>query len=341
MEKKRQYPGLDVVKFILALLVAQRHVIQIFFVESSRWRTLIGSWLSNLAVPVFFIISGFLLFRKVEERDRNPQVIRRFCWRSIRLYLLWSVLYWGTDFYNWYHGEQDLAAGIREYTHRFLFDSTIPQLWYLPALAVAGFLVWFFYTRGMKLWLILIAGAALLAAGVIGDNWYFNQRLPMRMQQGLQMYRQVFLTMRNGVFYGFFYVAVGLAFARTRRRLPVWAAFSSFAASLAAMYWEVTHCYNTNFTFFAAPAAIFLFMAASQLELPERKLYPRLRAMSEWIYLSHFYFFYFLTWLRPWIPVPLDSKNVTALIILPMVLFSWVMVRLSETKGGAWIKKLI
>jgi len=341
MEKKIQYPGLDVVKFLLALLVAQRHVIQIFFVEDSRWRTIIGSWLSNLAVPVFFIISGFLLFGKVPERSRDSRVIRRFCWRSIRLYLIWSVLYWGTDFYNWCNGEQDLAGGIREYIHRFLFDSTIPQLWYLPALALAGFLVWFVYTRGMRLWQILVLGAVLLTVGVIGDNWYFNQRLPMGLQQALMWYRQVFLTMRNGVFYGFFYVALGLFFAKTRRRLPVWAAFLGFVAALAALHREVTHCYNTNLTFFAAPAACFLFSAASRLGLPERKLYPRLRAMSEWIYLSHFYFFYFLTWLRPWIPVPLNSKTVTALIILPMLLFAWGMTRLSETKGGAWIKRLI
>lgn len=67
MEKRKMYYGLDLLKFALAILVAARHMIQVFYAGDSRWRLLIGSWLSNLAVPVFFIIAGFLLFRKVPE----------------------------------------------------------------------------------------------------------------------------------------------------------------------------------------------------------------------------------------------------------------------------------
>ena len=197
MEKRRQYPGLDVVKFFLALLVAERHVIQIFFVEGSRWHVLIGSWLSNLGVPVFFTISGFLLFQKVDGGHPDPGVIRRFCTRSLKLYVIWSGLYLVTDWYNWYHGSRDVAEGITTYLRRFVFDSTIPQLWYLPALALAGFLVWAAYVKGMRLWQILAVGAVLLTIGCLGDNWYFNQRLPMIFQNALQVYWRLFITLRS------------------------------------------------------------------------------------------------------------------------------------------------
>ena len=63
MNEKKQYCGLDLLKFIMAVLVAARHMIQVFYPAESRWRLVIGSWLSNLAVPVFFIIAGFLLFQ--------------------------------------------------------------------------------------------------------------------------------------------------------------------------------------------------------------------------------------------------------------------------------------
>ena len=58
MNEKKQYCGLDLLKFIMAVLVAARHMIQVFYPAESRWRLVIGSWLSNLAVPVFFIIAG-------------------------------------------------------------------------------------------------------------------------------------------------------------------------------------------------------------------------------------------------------------------------------------------
>ena len=51
--EKQQYYGLDLLKFIMAVLVAARHVIQIYYPAESKWRLVIGCWLSNLAVPNF------------------------------------------------------------------------------------------------------------------------------------------------------------------------------------------------------------------------------------------------------------------------------------------------
>lgn len=53
--EKQQYYGLDLLKFIMAVLVAARHVIQIYYPAESKWRLVIGCWLSNLAVPIFFL----------------------------------------------------------------------------------------------------------------------------------------------------------------------------------------------------------------------------------------------------------------------------------------------
>ena len=73
MTEKRQYNGLDLVKFGLALLVAARHMIQLFYPIESKWRVVIASWLSNLAVPCFFIMAGFLLFRKIGDGRAKGQ----------------------------------------------------------------------------------------------------------------------------------------------------------------------------------------------------------------------------------------------------------------------------
>ena len=93
MSRKKQYCGLDLLKFIMALLVAARHMIQVFYPAESRWRLVIGSWLSNLAVPVFFIIAGFLLFRKIPEKRGGWSTVWRYAWRIVKLYVLWCVIY--------------------------------------------------------------------------------------------------------------------------------------------------------------------------------------------------------------------------------------------------------
>lgn len=348
METKKQYPGLDVLKFFLAVLVAERHVVQIFFDVSSKWRILLNNWMSNLAVPVFFITAGFFLFRKLEggtEREKDRKVVFRYCGRILRMYVIWSILYLPVDWYNWYHGERIVRDGILSWLHAFLFCSTIPQLWYLPALALACLLVWFAWAREMKIWQIVLVGAVLLLCGYLGDNWYYNQRFPQGLQELLALYRKGFLTPRNGIFYGIFYVSLGLLLAKTRRHLPLWGASAGFLFFFWCMYREVIKISdagsNTNFVLFAAPAAYCLFAAAAAVKWKPRRAYQRLRGMSEWIYLSHFYFFYLLNWLRPWNPIPFNSKTVTVMILVPVIVCAWCLVRLSETQAGAWLKKLI
>lgn len=347
MAQRKQYYGLDVVKVFLAVLVAERHVVQIFFDASSKWRILLNNWLSNLAVPVFFTIAGFFLFQKLEtgKFEENRRKVFRYCGRIIRMYLIWSMIYLPIDLYNWYHGERIVRDGILSWTQSFFFCSTTPQLWYLPALALGCLMVWFAWEKGMKIWQILAVGTVLLICGYLGDNWYYNQNFPQQLQELLLKYREIFLTPRNGIFYGFFYLALGLMFAKTAWRLPAWCASAGFCFFVWCMYKEVMKISdagsNTNFVLFAAPAAYCLFTAASAMNWKPRKLYSRLRGMSEWIYLSHFYFFHILVWTRQWNPIPFNSKTITAMIIGAVLIFSWCMVRLSETKCGAWLKKLI
>lgn len=339
MAEKKQYYGLDIVKFILAVLVAERHVVQIYFDASSKWRILLNNWLSNLAVPVFFTIAGFFLFQK------NKKYVFRYCRRILSMYLIWTILYLPTDIKNWIADGTITKAEVGSWLQSFFFCSTIPQLWYLPALALAAFLVWLAWEKGAKLWQILGIGGVLFLCGYLMDNWYFNQRFPENLQTLSAMYRHIFITPRNGIFYGMFYLALGLFFAKTKWRLPSWIAASGTVFFVWCMYREVMHITdagsNTNFVFFAAPAAYCLFTAASAVTLKPRKLYPRLRGMSEWIYLSHYYFFHILGWTQKWNPVPFTSKTISAMIMSMVLLFSIVMVLWSEKKSGRWLKKLI
>lgn len=352
MGAKKHYNGLDAVKFILSILVAMRHMIQIFFTAESRAHMWIGAWLSNLAVPTFFIISGFFLFQKVEAgRPDFPDpsataVIKRHSIKVLRMYLIWSVLYLPIDWYNWSHGEAGVWEGISSYLHSFFFSSTTVQLWYLPALFVSCLLVWFVYTRGMKIWQLLLIGGCLYIVGVVGDNWYLNEMLPHNMYEKLMVYNRYFLTMRNGLFYGVLYVVIGLWFAKhpirkERMQLSLWLTTAGAVFFIGVMYQEVLYFHNTNMLFSAAPAVVCLFMAAASVNWKDRKLYSWLRMMSEWIYLVHFYFFYFFVWTLPWNPIPANNKSIMVMIMSAVLVFSWAMTRLSEWKYFRWLKIMV
>lgn len=344
MTEKRQYNGLDVVKAVMAVLVAARHMIQIFYPAESKWRLVIGAWLSNLAVPVFFITAGFFLFRKVDRQqpEEGWKAIVNYCGRIFKLYLLWSILYLPIDYINWIHG-QDRNAGtaVRNYIQSFFFCSTTVQLWYLPALLAACLLAGAAYQKGMKIWKLLAIGTILFCAGCIGDNWYFNQQLPMKLQELLRLYLKYFMTMRNGLFYGFFFVTLGLWFAKTERKISFWAAFAGSLLFTVLMLWEIKKCSNINMVFTSAPAAFCIFAAASEIKWKDRKLYPRLRGVSQWVYLSHVYFFHFYAWTSRWNPIPATEIGIAVSVLAPMLLFAWAMACISEKNRFKWLKKFI
>ena len=318
-------------------------MIQVFYPAESRWRLVIGSWLSNLAVPVFFIIAGFLLFRKIPDTGKKSgwPVAGRYAWRIVKLYLLWCVIYWPIDIFNWYHGTAGIAETVKAYIHSFFFSSTIAQLWYLPALAVAVLLVWTAYRAGLGVRQLLVLTGALFVFGCICDNWYFTERAPMKIQEFVWWYAPKFVTMRNGLFYGSFYLTLGLWFSRKTWRMPVLLSLGGSVVFLILMYKEVSTCFNTNMVFTAAPAAVCLTELFMGFAGAYSRFFVILREMSEWIYFSHFYFFYFFSWTVKWNPLPLTKQNITLCIFVPMLLFALLVSLLSHREKGKWLRKFI
>ena len=324
MAEKRQYNGLDLLKFMLAVLVAFRHVVQIYYPAESKWRLLICSWLSNLAVPGFFVMAGFFLFRKLEngKTAKDKEIVKGYCIRILKLALIWSAVYLPVDIYTWYYSTSDasVAEWILYYIKCFFFNHTIVQLWFLPALFVACLLVWFLYASGMRIWQILGVGGLLFGVYCLVSNRYFWWGASLDAL--LSLYHKYFITMRNGVFYGTFFVALGLWFAKTEKRLSFKPAFAGFLVCLALMFLEARRYYNLNCVLMAAPATFFMIWAAMAVTWKDRKIYSRLRKMSQWVYLSQYYFmFLFSLAMQPHL-ASFTKKQSTLDVLGPMVLCS-------------------
>ncbi len=64
------YGNLDLLKISLALLIVLRHIGQKFFCANTFWHVYIINTISTIGVTSFFIMSGFLLFKKTVNRER-------------------------------------------------------------------------------------------------------------------------------------------------------------------------------------------------------------------------------------------------------------------------------
>lgn len=163
---KKQYGMLDVAKFLCALLILFYH----FFSENGSLPMLLEEALSTyaIAVALFMTISGFLLFSKLEgisTRQERWQVVRKQAWRTLRIYLLWSIVYILYTVSRW-----DFANLTAQFVllqlRQWVFSSTFYTIWFMPALAI-GLVATFWLTELTPKWAVAILAVILYVLGAL------------------------------------------------------------------------------------------------------------------------------------------------------------------------------
>lgn len=92
----KNYNSFDVAKFVCALMVVMIHVPP--FGSSATgvvgWFNFgIQNYVARVAVPLFFVISGFLIFRGSLGSKVAVSYFIRYSKRIFRIYLFWTMVY--------------------------------------------------------------------------------------------------------------------------------------------------------------------------------------------------------------------------------------------------------
>ena len=134
----KQYNGLDLLKFVMAFFVIMIHVKPN---QHSELMSNIFNPLMSIAVPVFFVVSSFLIFNKLDDKG-GYAVLAHYVKRICILYLCWLVL----D--GWYvvmrmpYFHEGLFFGALHFIKDMVFATTFPGSWYLSASVVGVILVY-------------------------------------------------------------------------------------------------------------------------------------------------------------------------------------------------------
>lgn len=149
------------------------------------------------------------------------------------------------------------------------------------------------------------------------------------------------MTMRNGVFYGSFYVALGAWSAKRERHLsPVPAALGSLFF-LSVMYIEVSLCLQCQYGIISSTCRRLPYRTGLNLTGTGSRFFLFLREQSEWIYFSHYYFIHLFTWTIHYNPLPMTKTNIMLSVLVSMFLFTLLISFLSHRKHGKWLRALI
>jgi len=170
--------------------------------------------LTRVAVPFFFIASGFFMFRKMTESNTDWHTIKKYVKRIFRIYCVWTLIYmpiiiW-TSFLN---DNQGIAQELIILVRNFFMTASYSQLWFLPALIVAILCVGYLLSRKWTINSILILSGILYIIGLFGQSYYglFVFFFPEGSlgHECVKFASKIFVTTRNGLCFGFVYVAIG------------------------------------------------------------------------------------------------------------------------------------
>lgn len=161
------YQALDLLKFIMAVMIVAMH--------TGACPELVNPWL-RIAVPLFFIISSFFFFKKVNVTDESErkEVLKHYLGRVIKLYLFWMVLQFPVNLVlSWNSLVADGIIWMPLYLLRkVIFTGMFGASWFLVAL-IYGIPVIYYLSKFLSnKWIILITG--VLNAIVILQCSYAN-----------------------------------------------------------------------------------------------------------------------------------------------------------------------
>lgn len=182
---------------------------------------------SPLGVPTFFAVSGFLFFNK----DRNSNSLWNYAWRVSKLYLVWTIIYSPLIFHGYQKKDMLNVAGMLDFAQQFLFSGSYYHLWFLPSLIVAIIFV-YFISKKIDNYKLLIISVVLFIVGALVDTYSFLSPV-----FSWKAYKAIFLTTRNGLFFGIPFVAIGKIIADKKCEIKKGMIFLSITAVILEGYY--------------------------------------------------------------------------------------------------------
>ena len=256
----KHYNSIDLLKFLMSFFVIAIHTAY----DQVLLMRLICPWI----VPMFFVISGFLLQRRISMQrpvevcgkhvENVLATINSYIIKLVKLYILWTLLYLPLTFYGSCIVESNsLLRAFALFCRNVIFTGENHMswpLWYLLALIWASFLVKIMLKWKMKVEWILISGLCLTLIGWGIKYVLETEHADDCLEKIVYVYKKTFVGTRNGLFVGFGFVSVGMFLGKWQDyflRHTVWGCWVA-ALSVAAFLYDLPFFHSFTLLLYSA-----------------------------------------------------------------------------------------
>ncbi|MDL2324879.1 acyltransferase [Ruminococcaceae bacterium OttesenSCG-928-A16] len=287
----RQYPALDSMRMVAAVLVITVHTQPLSSINPLA-DTILTGIIARLAVPFFFMCSGYFFVKGLPQNAQNGNHERfakllQFTKKTAGLYGLCILIYLPLNVYMGDFANPSLTDILR----RLFLDGSVYTLWYLPAVLLGMWVVYGLYFKlGKKAGVVV---AVLLYAVALGGDSYFGivkSAKPLATLYGELL--KVLAFTRNGLFMAPLFIMLGFLLAKkpaltsktwANNRAAFVVCFCALLAEGILLELFSTPRHNSMYVFLPM-ASWFLFRL---LAMPAAKGYPGWRNLSMWVYILH------------------------------------------------------
>jgi peptidoglycan/LPS O-acetylase OafA/YrhL len=176
--RKTYFPGLDLLKFILAIMIVAAHCR--LFEEFTDLKVL-ADRLFSIAVPLFFAMSAFFFVRKIdamEEVDKRRQ-FKKTIKRLAILFAIWYVLMLPMTWFKWWS-----IATLKETVYAVFLSCTFNGYWFIKALIINTAILYLCRDR----WSMILLSAVSFAVYLLFAYNYIYHYLPIEFSPYYSFY---------------------------------------------------------------------------------------------------------------------------------------------------------
>ena len=339
--KKENYDFLDLVKFILSLMIVAIH--------SSLFPMYLYPWL-RIAIPIFFITSSYLFFKKINKLDdaRSQKIsLKKFTIKNLKLWCIWTLIFLPAVAYlKRSYFVNGVIDGILKTIISLLLGSGFVGGWFLIAL-IEAVAIAFFLSKRIKNIYLLIIGLVLNLFACFDSSYLALLNTEHAIPQFFEKFLSAPINIPLTIFSAFIWVIIGKLFAENKYKLKLkWnIIIDSISAICLYLEWWIlyrTTSANTNDCYvFLIPLCISLFAIIEYFKSIKVAKAKMFRKASIIIYVTHG-----ITILGfRFVIEKILNKKVHEIIVFILTVslcfsFSLLVTVLEKRKGFKWLKNL-
>ncbi len=337
------FSSIDIAKFFASLIVIIIHLKEFISNDQESYLFFI-TMISKLAVPFFFICSGYFFFKKCEWNNgkiinskSNRKKLFNYLKRICILYIIYSVVYLFYLIPFWYNTSGISIHTFIDYGVAFFRSGSVYHLWYIHNLIYATLLGYFLLSLINKR-AVLFISIMFYTVGVFAYSYFWIDCFPIDLALRFQIFAQGMWSVGTVAFPIMF---IGIIAGKRHRfscQLNLFLFAISFVLLIAEYLFVKVHTKESfSYLFCTVPCTYFLFSSIvsinTKFSVEKMRL---LRQMSTIIYCIHPMVIYIIKATTTFGEG--DIAVVYTIVALSSILISYIIVKLSSIKLLRWLK---